>query len=211
MRCHRAATSVFQSPNFDALTPFHCWCASRSSLGRVTKSKRPAAMAFLAQLGRTGAKRLVRTADGACGWKLKCPAFAGLLTGARTGIAQVPSTRALCQTEQLRYFAAEPAAPAADGAFETRHDAAPSVLLHTESLAPPCWLRPLPCAAADDDIVLSSFRKQQRQYQSMMQGLQASPRASCRPAPATLLPPLCRSHPLPSCPTPAEHLHPAHR
>lgn len=41
--------------------------------------------------------------------------------------------------------------------------------------------KPAPCAPADDDVVLGSFRQSQQQYQQLMQGLQVRPR---RPSPA---------------------------
>lgn len=65
-------------------------------------------MSFLAQLGRTGAKRLA------------------------------PGARVLYQTEQLRNYAEAPR----------------------------------PAGGAEDDIVLSSFRKQQQQFKQLMSGLQ---------------------------------------
>jgi hypothetical protein len=97
---------------------------------------------------------------------------------------QAPSLRA--QGEQLRWFAAAPAKPAAvaDGAprRQRARDAqlpppAPPPAPPPPALPPPAAspASTLPPRPADEDVVLSSFRKQQKQYAALMQGLQGIP------------------------------------
>lgn len=137
-------------------------------------------MSLLAQLGRTGAKRLVR----ACRMQMSA-ALGGPPSSTKTSFrrtlphVQAPAgARVLSQTEQFRQFAATPAPPAAQGGC-CRPRAAATPL--------PCGFIIVSCRLgmtcecmhpADEDVVLTAFRQSQQQYQQLMSGLQVRPRAA---------------------------------